>query len=150
VDDRSRQERLEAFEGICRSEGLPYTVQRRVIFEAILDLDDHPTADQVFESVASANPGISRTTVYRNLDTLVRLGAVARLSHPGRVVRYDRRTDLHHHLVCTRCNAVTDFCHEALDALRVPDTSDHGFEVSDYRVHLRGTCNRCREQEEDS
>jgi len=37
--------------------------------------------------------------------------------------------------------------HPALDALRVPDTSGLGFDVTDFRVQLRGVCKRCREEE---
>ena len=63
-------ERLSEFEKLCRNRGLPLTVQRRVVLQVVLEHDDHPTADQILEAVKDRVPGISRTTVYRSLDTL--------------------------------------------------------------------------------
>jgi Fe2+ or Zn2+ uptake regulation protein len=118
------------------------------VLEAVLDLDNHPTADQVHEAVARANPGVSRATVYRALESLTRIGVITKACHPGKAVRYDSRPETHHHLVCLRCDEVIDISDERLDALPVPDTSGYGFEVSDFRVQLRGICRRCRELEE--
>ena len=73
MQERERTEKLRQFEALCRSKRLPLTVQRRAIFEAVLERDDHPAADQVFEVVKERIPGVSRTTVYRVLDTLVDL-----------------------------------------------------------------------------
>jgi Fur family ferric uptake transcriptional regulator len=64
------------------------------------------------------------------------------------VVRYDRRTEVHHHLICLRCEDVIDISDKHLDRVRIPDLSDLGFEVSDHRVQLRGICRRCRENQE--
>ena len=42
------------------------TGQRRLILEAVLRADDHPTAMQVYERVAASMPNVSLTTVYRS------------------------------------------------------------------------------------
>ena len=123
------------------------TVQRRAILEAVLELDNHPTAEQVYEAVVPRLPGVSKTTVYRALESLARLGVISKACHPGAVARYDRRTDLHHHLICLSCDAVVDISDERLDALVLPDTSGFGFTVTDFRVQLRGICRRCREHQ---
>jgi Fur family peroxide stress response transcriptional regulator len=148
MDRLTRSRRFEDSRRRCQERGLPLTAQRAAVLEAVLDLDSHPTADQVHETVARADPGVSRATVYRALESLARVGAVAKACHPGRAVRYDSRTEAHHHLVCRRCEDVTDFTDESLDTLPVPDTSRYGFEVSDFGVQLRGICGRCRELEE--
>ena len=149
MDEEARRRRLQAFEEVSREQGTPVTLQRRAILETVLDLEGHPTADDVLEAVLRGNPGISRTTVYRSLETLVRMGLITKLCHPGRSVRYDRRTGIHHHLVCMRCDGIADFSDGRLDALGVPDTSTEGFEVWDHRVQLRGLCKDCREREEE-
>jgi Fur family peroxide stress response transcriptional regulator len=150
MDARTKQLRLEAFDEICRNREIPRTVQRRAILETVLDLDNHPTADQVCEAVANRISGISRTTVYRTLETLVRLSLITKACHPGGVTRYDRRIEIHHHLICLRCDEVVDISNEIFDTLPIPDTSAYGFEVSDHRVQLRGICKKCREKEEGS
>jgi len=66
----------------------------------------------------------------------------------ARSVEDDRRTGPHHHLVCLRCQALTDLSDAGLDSMPMPDTSQMGFEIIDYRVQLRGVCQLCREKEE--
>lgn len=148
LDARARQRRLDGFRRLCQERRVPFTQQRRGILEVLLALGTHPTADEIAAALGLRMPGVSRATVYRNLEVLVGLGVITKVCHPGAAVRYDARTDVHHHLVCLRCNAIVDFTHERLNALPVPDTSGFGFVVRDLRVQLRGTCRRCRELED--
>jgi Fur family peroxide stress response transcriptional regulator len=148
LNEAEQSERLELFRELCRERGERCTVQRRVILETALDLDNHPSADQIFDAVETRLPGISRTTVYRTLEFLARMGVITKACHPGHVARFDPRLELHHHLVCLHCNEFIDFDDESLNSLPTPDTSAFGFEVNDYRVQLRGVCQSCREMEE--
>ena len=148
MDDQARDERIESLHQLCREEGLILTPQRRAILRAVLDLDDHPTADRVHAALARRRVRVSRATVFRTLESFARLGIIAKACHPGSAVRYDRRTDRHHHLVCLRCDRVIDISDAHLDALPVPDTRRFGFVVSDFKVQLRGICKECREQED--
>jgi Fur family peroxide stress response transcriptional regulator len=147
LDEAVKQQRIEDFKWLCRERGERCTVQRRVILETVLDLDNHPSADQIFLAVGNRLPGVSRTTVYRALEHLADMGVITKACHPGRVARYDPRLELHHHLVCLRCNEFIDFEDDGLNGLTIPDTSAFGFEVNDYRVQLRGICQTCREKE---
>ena len=73
------------------------------------------------------------------------MGIITKACHPGRVARFDPRTEIHHHLVCLDCNEFFDFEDDGLNRLTIPDTSAFDFEVSDYRVQIRGICQHCRE-----
>jgi len=150
MDVAVKLERLELFSTRCREGGLPITSQRRAVLEAVLSLENHPTADQVHERVIERLPELNRTTVYRALETLVAMDVITKISHPGRVVRFDRRTDKHHHLICMECEAVIDVDDADLDGVKIPDTSNLGFSVTDYRVQLRGLCHDCMRQEKVS
>jgi Fur family peroxide stress response transcriptional regulator len=128
MDPDTKRRRLQSFEQHCRARGVPATVQRRAILEAVLDLKMHPTADQVL---------------------LVAMGLITKVAHIGGAVRYDPNTSVHHHLVCQSCDAVIDIYDERLDHLPIPDTSLVGFEVIDYRVQLRGICRSCKAKEDE-
>lgn len=141
------QQRLQQFEALCRERGSPLTVQRRETLQVVLERDDHPSADQVYESVRDRIPHLSRTTVYRVLDTLVGLGVIRRLHHPGAGVRYDGKVHRHHHLVCRECHRVIDVESKRLDDLRLPPSQRHGFEIEDYTIHFLGVCETCRQDE---
>ena len=143
-----KAQRLEVYSKLCRERGWNLTAQRRAILEAVLDLENHPQADEVYAALSRRRSGVSRATVFRTLEGLARLGIIAKACHPGSSVRYDGRTDPHHHLICTACDRVIDFSDKHLDSLPVPDTRRLGFVVSELQVQLRGTCRECREQEE--
>ena len=141
---RTRTEELEA---ACRAHGLPVTVQRRRIFEALADRTDHPTPDQVYAAVRDALPGVSRTTVYRVLDTLVRVGVLAKACRPGSASRVDPRTSRHHHLVCEKCDRLFDLEEEVVEhRIRQPDVRRRGFFIRGYSIHFTGLCAECREK----
>jgi Fur family peroxide stress response transcriptional regulator len=127
----------------CRELGVPLTVQRRAIYAAIADRDDHPSADEVFAALQRRVPGISKATTYRTLDKLVEIGLVRRVSHPGAVARFDAKVHRHHHLVCERCGAVCDLESKALDRVALPDVAGHGFELRDFSVLIHGRCRAC-------
>ena len=139
-----RQIRIEQFERAHRENGLPVTMQRRAVFEAILEREDHPTADQVYDVVRKHAPEISRMTVYRILGNLVRLGLVAKTCHPGSSARFDPKIRQHHHLVCMDCDGIIDVEDERLNGVAWPDVRRLGFEITDYHIHFRGRCAACR------
>ncbi len=139
-----QQEKAIRLEEMCRKRRIPVTHQRRVVLDAVAERTDHPTADQVYEDVRGRVNTISRTTVYRVLQLLVDLGLVTKIGHPGATVRFDARTELHHHLVCLCCNKLIDLEDLDLKAVELPDTNRNGFEVTDYSIHFRGTCLACR------
>lgn len=149
MQERQRTEKLREFEALCRSKGLPLTVQRRAIFDAVLERDDHPTADQVFEVVQERIPGVSRTTVYRVLDTLVELGVVRRVQSTGNAVRFDGKTYRHDHLVCRQCGRMADLETPELNELPLPRGKPLGFQIDDYAVQFIGTCAECRKKRKE-
>lgn len=139
---------LRAFEDRCREAGFQLTVQRRVILEAMLVRDDHPTAEQLCDAVRAQVPEISRGTVYRTLESLVQLGAIRRAHHLGPAARFDSNTEHHHHLVCVRCNRVIDFEDARLDNLPLPDRRRTGFRITDYSIHFTGLCAECQKADD--
>ena len=143
MSNRPHETMMERFERVCRERGLPLTVHRRAVLEALLDREDHPTADQVYSEIQAKLPGVSRTSVYRILDMLVATGMVTKVCHPGSAARYDAKVHPHHHLVCLSCERIIDVEDARLNHLPVPDVRSHGFQINDYHVHFRGTCAAC-------
>lgn len=137
--------RLKQFEAACRAHGLPVTVQRRCIFEALCDRTDHPTPDHVYALVKDILPGISRTTVYRVLETLVRVGVLTKACSPSAAGRVDPRTSRHHHLVCQHCNRLFDVDEDAVKyRIRPPDVRRQGFAIQGYSIYFTGLCAACQ------
>ena len=140
--------RTQQLEAACRAHGLSVTVQRRRIFEALAGRTDHPTPDQVYAAVKETLPGVSRTTVYRVLDTLVRVGVLAKACSPGAASRVDPRTSRHHHLVCAgAATASSMWTRKSVEhRIRPPDVRRRGFTIHGYSIYFTGLCAACREQ----
>jgi Fe2+ or Zn2+ uptake regulation protein len=142
---------IQQFEATCRAQGLPVTVQRRRILEALLGRTDHPTPDQVYGTVKDTLPGVSRTTVYRVLEMLTSLGVLTRACSPGAATRVDPHTTRHHHLVCRRCDRLIDVGDAAVaHRIRPPDVRREGFAIEDYSIYFTGLCAACQETDTGS
>ena len=140
-DTRLDFQRLEA---ACQRQGIPTTIQRRVIYKALIEREDHPTVDQIYAAVKEQLPGISRTTVYRTLEKLAELGLARRTHHFAASARFDGNMEQHHHLVCTSCGKVSDFANRELPVQGPADIRCNGFTVADYSIYFEGLCAGCR------
>ena len=137
-------EKMKSLESFCRDQGVPLTVQRRIILETLAARTDHPTADHVYDEVREVVKGVSRTTVYRVLEAFVRLGIVTKVSNPQAKARFDADTGRHHHLICTGCDLVTDCHDQRLNGIDLPPEVLSGFEVRDFSLVITGLCKSCR------
>jgi len=139
-----KQRKLDRFLAVHRASGAPVTIQRRAVFEAILDRADHPTTEQVCRAVRQNLPQISRMTVHRILGEFVALGLVDKTCHPGSAARFDPKTRPHHHLVCLGCGAILDVEDPRLDRIPRPQVNPGEFTIQDCQVQFRGRCARCQ------
>ncbi|PIQ22123.1 MAG: transcriptional repressor, partial [Cytophagales bacterium CG18_big_fil_WC_8_21_14_2_50_42_9] len=89
--------------------GLKATLQRIIIFESLLNLHDaHPTAEEVFQQLKTAHPGISLGTVYKTLDSFVEANLVKRVLSDSKR-RFDVNEQPHGHIYCTNTKEIIDY-----------------------------------------
>jgi len=123
-----------------RAGGRRVTKQRALIWNALVRADGkHLSAKEVAEGF----PELHQATVYRALDMLVEEGLARRTEIAGRALYEIAAEHLHHHVVCTRCGAVTHVHDEAVrDALRRV-TSESGYTLAEEELTFRGLCPAC-------
>ncbi len=141
-----RQQKISELARACRENGLPLTPQRQTVLEALAGRSDHPSADELFDEVKDRLRGISRATVYRVLETLVRLGVARRISTSEARARFDAHCGRHHHVQCARCGKVEDLNDLPLDDLMPENTFQGGFRLLDYSVQFSGLCTDCQDR----
>ncbi len=139
--------KLKLMEERCRNNGLSLTNQRRAILENLSSRNDHPTADQIFAAVQDKIAGVSRTTVYRVLETFVQLGLAQKISNPEAKARFDADTSRHHHASCVMCEKVIDIAGSVLPDIDLSKADLKGFEVFDCSVVAVGLCQDCRSKD---
>jgi Fur family peroxide stress response transcriptional regulator len=143
-----RDDETRRFSAYCREHGLSVTAQRVAIFEVLSASREHPSAEQLHRAVQKRLPALSLATVYKNLEALKAIGAVADVNALHEQARYEAALPgtgagrPHHHLVCTKCKKVRDLHDDALDGLRVQDVQ--GFAVHAVRVQAEGLCADCQ------
>ncbi len=89
--------------------GLKVTPQRIAIFEAVADLKNHPTIEQVIEYIRKKNPNVAIATVYNVLDTLVEHKLIKRVNTDRDTTRYDAILEPHHHIYFPESKKIEDY-----------------------------------------
>ena len=85
------------------------TPQRIAILGVLHDSDGHITAEDIFVRVRARHRTVNRSTVYRTLELLTKLGLVVETDFgEGRLVYHHIEKGHHHHLICRECGRVTD------------------------------------------
>ena len=125
-----------------RQYGIRVTPQRQAILRFLKETDTHPTAEQIYDHVRHAFPGISLATVYNTVNLFVELGLVRELVNADRSSRFDGDVTDHYHLVCNGCGAVRDIVVDLTD-IELPTGTLEGFDVSSTDIVFRGRCATC-------
>lgn len=129
-----------------RARGLRLSGARRVVLEALYATDDPLSAEEIAEGIG-ALPASDLASVYRNLETLERLGLVqhVHLGHgAGRYVRAGRERE---YLVCEGCGAKRAVAPEQLDGVRRAVQEATGFSARFSHFPIVGLCSDCAARE---
>ena len=139
----SFQDKVRAFEGLCRKAGLKLTHQRLEIYRELASTYDHPSADDVYKRVQERMPTISMDTVYRTLLTFEHFGVAARVHAFDGQARFDADVSPHQHLACIRCKSIEDFDWEAFEQMKPPAKTKKWGEVKSKHAVIKGMCKKC-------
>lgn len=121
--------------------GLKVTPQRMAILEAIIKLNNHPTADNIIEFIRKSNPHIATATVYKVLDALSENGLIKRVKTEKDIMRYDAIIENHHHLYCSESDRIEDYNDEELNKLietYFVQKGIPGFQIEDIKLQIIG------------
>lgn len=122
---------------------LKYSRQRESIKACLMNRHDHPTADTLYMSIREEFPNISLGTVYRNLNLLVEMGEVRKLSCGEGADRFDADTRPHYHFVCRHCGDVIDLPMETLDAMNQAAQEHCPGRIESHITYFYGVCENC-------
>jgi Fur family peroxide stress response transcriptional regulator len=128
-----------------RGAGLRLTPQRLAIYSALVDSDQHPNAQQLYEDLQAQLPSLSPATVYNTLQALVEEGLVHEIGDAGDgVIHYDADLEPHLNLICTRCHRIDDFHLEEIKAADRTVTAESGYQLQGARLVYYGICPACQ------
>jgi|TARA_B110000503_G_C7113192_1_gene399128 Fur family transcriptional regulator, peroxide stress response regulator len=127
-----------------QEKGLKVTPQRVAIYEAIVKLKNHPTAENVIEYIKANHPNISVGTVYKVLDSLVENQLLKKVKTEKDIMRYDAVLSNHHHLYCAETDRIEDYEDAKLNTLineYFKKNKIKKFKVQDIKLQITGKFN---------
>jgi Fur family peroxide stress response transcriptional regulator len=126
-----------------KNKRLKITPQRLGIFGILEGNSTHPSAEDVFKEIRESYPTISFTTVYKTLEIMEKMGEILRVTIDEQRKHYDPDTNVHHHIICSKCNKISDIKKEYVKP-RLPREVLDEFTPSSYQISFYGTCKKCR------
>ncbi len=126
-----------------RAHGLRLSAARRLVLEAIYTAEGPVKADEIAGGLDGRLPRSDLASVYRNLETLERLGLVRHVHVGHGPGRYERVGPQRDYLVCERCQTIASLPREQLEAARRAIAQVTGFSVRFDHFPLTGLCPGC-------
>lgn len=135
---------VELVQALRRS-GHRLTPQRESVLTVMAENAQHLTAEEILARVRARYPYLNKSAVYRALALLTELGLVNQTDLGRGRIEYElHRHPHHHHLICRRCQQMTQIDHALLATLGEKLARDFGFQADLDHFAIFGTCKKCQ------
>jgi Fur family ferric uptake transcriptional regulator len=143
---------ISRFQDFLQQQGLKLTSERTSLLREIFSTHYHFEADELLFKMKEKNVKISRATVYRTLELLVKSNMVRRVHLGEDHYHYEHvRGDSHHdHLICTACGGVIEFHDELLEQRQMEICAKKKFTPTFHNLQILGVCDPCKRKGETS
>ncbi|PYQ61763.1 MAG: transcriptional repressor [Acidobacteria bacterium] len=144
------QREIHRFQNFLVAQGLKITNERTALVREIFSTHYHFDADELLFKMKEKSVKISRATIYRTLELLVRSGLVRRV-HLGEDhyhYEYVSGNSHHDHLICTTCGSVIEFHDPSLEARQLEICERKKFTPTFHNLQILGICDACRRKGE--
>lgn len=131
-----------------RESGYRLTPQRLIIFRALADSVEHPSAQMLYEQLRGTYPMISLATVYSTLELLKEMGEIVEVGFSDAGRRYEPNLHPHVNLVCVQCGKIQDFDAVAMSPIEQAVADGSGYQIYGSRVEYYGLCPDCKRKAE--
>jgi len=141
---------IAKFADFLQQQGLKLTSEREALVREIFSIHYHFEADELLFKMKQNNTKISRATVYRTLELLVKSGLVRRVHLGEDHYHYEHVSgNSHHdHLICTTCGAVIEFHDEEIERRQREVCEKKKFTPTFHNLQILGLCDACRRKGE--
>lgn len=146
----SVEREIAKFQDFLQKQGLKLTGERVALLTEIFATHYHFEADELLGRMKEKSLKISRATVYRTLELLVKSGMVRRVHLGEDHYHYEHVSgNSHHdHLICTTCGEVIEFHDELLERRQIEICEKKKFTPTFHNLQILGICGSCRRKGE--
>ena len=141
----ANQELLRGFRDILRRGGLKYTPQRVDVLKEVLKDQGHRECEDIYLALKQSGNHVSRATVYRTMNILVKNGYARKMEIGDGRARYESKIGIphHDHLVCTSCGKIIEFVNQDIEDLQNKIAKRYHFKLQRHVHQLFGICKKC-------
>ena len=128
-----------------KKEGLRYTHQRQAIWDELSASDEHRDAEEIYLALYNSGLKVSRATVYRTIDVLVKNNLVRKLDLGDGRARYENKMDTahHDHLICVQCGKIEEFMDNVIENRQEVIVENFGYRLIRHIHQLFVICDEC-------
>ena len=121
----------EDFIQALKKEQLKFTNQRLAIFEEVLYGKKHRECEEILDSLKNKNFNVSRATVYRTLDILVKYNFIRKMDIGDGRIRYEGKIDHphHDHMICVESGKIIEFVSDEIENIQENIAKEHGYKI---------------------
>ena len=122
---------IEKFKNNLQQEKLKCTPQRLAILEQMMNLDDHLEVDEILAILKDKGVEVSRATLYRTIEILVKYHFIRKLDIGDGRIRYEKKigTSHHDHMICVDTGDIIEFCNDEIERIQNTIADQHGYEI---------------------
>ena len=141
---------VKRFRSLLLTQGLKLTRERAALVREIFSTHYHFEADELLFKMKEKRLKISRATIYRTLELLVKSGMVRRVHLGEDHYHYEfvRGNSHHDHLICTTCGSVIEFNDPILEERQIEICQRKKFTPTFHNLQILGLCDSCRRKGE--
>jgi Fe2+ or Zn2+ uptake regulation protein len=128
-------------------EKMKNTKQRQIIIDILNNSNIPLTANDVYLKTILKLPNIAKTTIYRNISSLLENKLITRYRLNKDEYSYKlNKNDLHqHYLICKKCGKLTTIKDCPIKKFEESLLKNTGFKMTGHSIEIFGYCKKCRE-----
>lgn len=132
-----------------KGNGLKVTGPRLKILSLFEQHEDaHLSAEDVYRLLLNEKIEVGVATIYRVLTQFEQANILIRHHfETGKAVYELNKGEHHDHLVCVKCNDITEFCNSEIETLQNKIAQENGYRIVDHALYLYGICKKCQQKD---
>ena len=126
-----KEKYTKKFSEALQNEKLKLTSQRLVIFDEVIYGEKHRECEEICSSLKKKNNNVSRSTVYRTLDILIKYDFVRKMDIGDGRIRYESKIGHphHDHMICVETGKIIEFVSDEIELIQDKIAEEKGYKI---------------------
>ena len=122
---------INDFKRALKKENLKFTNQRYSILKFLINNDGHYDCDDIIRYLTKNKIKVSKATIYRTLDLLVKYDFCSKMVLDDGIARYENKIDSNHHdhMICIDTGKIIEFVSPEIEEIQENIAEEKGYKI---------------------